>query len=314
MNDARGRRPRPALSRLCACAALALWIAGCSGAPPPPVPATKEKAAASNRRGIAAEARGDREAAVAAFTDALRHNRSIEDTEGAAVALVNLARVHRLQGDVSRAKQEIDEAAPFIPRNHPLYPELAFEEARIALASGDLPNAKAWAGKAVDADQGEQAGRRMNLLARVLFLDGNVDEAFARAETALSLNRKAGLREEEANSRRLLGDVAAARKDARKAAENYAAALAVDKDIAKSRKIAADLRALGALAAGSGDAEKALAFYRRAYVVSVNGDDVKEAAAALEEMAKLHETSGAPDKATAARSEREKLLKSLETR
>jgi tetratricopeptide (TPR) repeat protein len=147
-----------------------------------------------------------------------------------------------------------------------------------------------------------------NLLARVLFLEGKVEEARVRAEDALAANRKSGARGEEANSLRLLGDVAAARKDGTKARELYSAALSIDKDIADSRKIAADLRALGAVAAVAGDTGGALAFYSRAYDVSLNGGDRREAAAALLELARLYEKSGAPDKAASALAEREKLL------
>src|SRR3990172_5133073 len=118
-----------------------------------------------------------------------------------------------------------------------------------------------------------------------------------RAEAALAANRKSGVRGEEANSLRLLGDIAAARRDRTNARDLYAAALSIDKDLAKSRKIADDLRALGAVAAAGEDTGGALAFYTRAYDVSINGGDRREAAQALLLMAPLYEENGGPAKA-----------------
>lgn len=268
----------------------------------------KERAEARNRQGLAAEARGDRDGALAAFGESLKIHRSVEDFPGAAIALINLARVRRLRGEIPLAKETIDAADPLLPPGSPLFPEIAFEKAMIGLASGDLPAAKEWATRAVDTEKGDASGRMLNLLARVLLLGGRGDEAQGRAESALAANRNAGARGEEANSLRLLGDIATARKDRGRAGELYAASLAIDKGIANSRKIAADLRALGALATGAGDTGKALGFYTRAYDVSVNGDDPRGAASALFEMARLHEMAGEPEKAQSARTEREKLL------
>jgi tetratricopeptide (TPR) repeat protein len=164
-------------------------------------------------------------------------------------------------------------------------------------------------GKAVLAEKGASAGRMRNLLARILFLEGKTDDAQARAGDALEANRKAGVRGEEANSLRLLGDIAAARAD-RKAAEGlYLEALSIDKETAESGKIASDLRALGAVAEAREDSARALAFHSRAVEVSRNGDDPKEAAAALLEMARLHEVAGSPEKAKSALAERENLLR-----
>jgi len=311
--SSRKRRPRlPALPLFLVCVLFWMAGAGCSGPLPPPAPPAKEKSAAWNRRGLAAEARGDHDEALAAFGEALKIHRSVEDAAGAAVALVNLARIHRFKGDLPLAKERIDAATLLLPPDSPLIPETAFEKAKIGLASGDLPAAKEWAAKAVDAEKGDASGRMLNLLARVLFLEGKGDEALGRAEAALATNRKSGLRGEEANSLRLLGDIAAARRDRTNAQDLYAAALSIDKDLAKSGKIAADLRALGAVAAAGGDMGGALAFYTRAYDVSINGDDRREAAAALLEIARLFEKTGAPDKAKSAMTEREKLLIAIE--
>jgi tetratricopeptide (TPR) repeat protein len=296
MNSGRRRPFRALAAVLLLCSAACLPLSGCSGPAPLPVPPAKESAGAWNRRGLAAEARGDRDGAIAAFGEALKVNRSIEDTDGAAVALINLARVHRLKGELPPAKEQIDDALLLVPPGSPLFPEAAFEKAKVALASGDLPAAREWAEKAVRADAGPARGRMLNLLARVDFLEGRMNEARSGAGTALEANRGSGARGEEANSLRLLGDVAAAGGERKGAEALYLEALAIDKEIAESRKIAADLRALGAAAAARGETERALVFYGRAAEVSRNGDDPKGAEAALLEISRLRGKAGPPGK------------------
>ncbi|MEW6720850.1 MAG: tetratricopeptide repeat protein [Thermodesulfobacteriota bacterium] len=292
MND-RPRVHRRAAAAVLLCVFAWLAAAGCSGPAPIPVPAAKESAMAWNRRGLAAEKRGDRDGALSAFREALKIHRSIEDDSGAAVSLVNLARVHRLGKELVPARERIDEALPLVSPGDALFPEVAFEKGKIALAAGDLPAAEAWSGKAVAAGKGAPSGRMLNLLGRVLLLEGKGGEARPRAAAALEANRMAKDSAEEANSLRLLGDLAAAGGDRPEAEKLYLQALAVDKEIAESAKIAADLRALGAAAAARGDAERAIAFYGRAAEVSRNGDDPEGAAAALSEISRLRR-EGAP--------------------
>jgi tetratricopeptide (TPR) repeat protein len=240
-----------------------------------------------NRRGLEAEMRGNRDGAVFAFTESLRINRSIEDLDGAAVALINLARVCRRKGDLPASKERIDEALRIVSPENPLFPEAAFEKAMIELASGNLPGAEEWARKAVPAGKKPPAGRMRNLLARVLFLEGKTGEARTLAEAALEENRESGERAEEANSLRLLGDIALAGGDPPGAEARYQAALAIDKDMAESGKIAADLRALGAAAAARGETARAVAFYERAAEASRNGGEPKAADAAIAERDRL---------------------------
>jgi tetratricopeptide (TPR) repeat protein len=287
-------RPRlSAAAILFFCSAACLPLPGCSGPAPPPLPRAKESALSWNRRGLAAEARGDADGAIIAFREALKTHRSVEDGDGAAAALVNLARVHRLKEEPGAARERIDEALLLVPPDSPLFPEAAFEKAKVSLAAGDLPAARDWARKAALAATGPSRGRFLNLLARVDFLRGAAGEARSGAEAALAANRSAGARAEEANSLRLLGDLSSAGGDRKGAERLYLEALAIDKEIAESRKIAADLMALGAAAAAGGETERALAFYGRAAEVSRNGDDPKGVDAARREMERL---KGAPSR------------------
>jgi len=287
MNRTARRSRLVAAGALLLCAALWIGAFGCSGPAPKPVPAAKEKAASWNRRGLAAEKRGDSAGAISAFREELKIRRSVEDDEGAAVALINLARVQRLQNKPAPAEESIDAALRLVLPGNPLFPEAAFEKGMTELAAGNLPAARGWAEKAVKAETGASSGRMLNLLARVLFLEGRIEEAKTHAAAALEANRAAGARAEEANSLRLLGDAAAAGGDGKGAEDLYLKALSIDKEIAASSKIAADLRALGAAAASRGETERAIAFYERAAEVSRNGDDAAGAGEARKEMERL---------------------------
>ena len=256
---------RAALLFLCL---LMVATSGCSGPVPAPTPPERERALSWNRRGLAAETRGDKNGAVLAFEESLRVNRSIEDFDGVAISLLNLARVHRQKGELAIARERIDEALRILSPDNPVFPESSFEKARIELSLNNLPQAREWAQKAVPAEKKPYSGRMQNLLSRILFIEGKSGEALLLAETALESNRESANRAEEANSLRLIGDIALAGGDPQNAQARYLAALSIDKDLAESKKIAQDLRSLGQAAQALGDTQAAKAFFERADQVS----------------------------------------------
>ena len=272
----------------CLLAAAALY--GCSSPAPVPVPPAQERALTWNKRGLEAEARGNHESAISAFEESLRIHRSIENFDGIAALLLNLARVHRQKTDLSIAKERIVETLRIISSDNPLFPEAAFEKAKVELALGNLPDAEDWARKAVPAEKKPYSGRMQNLLSRILFLEGKTGEALPLAESALESNRKSADRAEEANSLRLTGDIALAEGDPQGAQARYLEALAIDKEMALSKKIASDLRSLGAAAFARGETDKAMAFYERAATVSRGGGMPAEAEAALSERDRIKKT------------------------
>lgn len=295
-------------------AVAALLAAGCGGNAAPRLSSAQLQAINHNQRGIRLEARGDHELALEEFSAALRLNAAIDNRDGAVVALVNSARVNRLQRNLTQARSHIDRAIAMAPPDSDLFPEVAFEKARIFLASGNPDEAGEWARTSVTADKGENRGRRLNLLARIVFQQGNVAEARQTASEALKLNREHGQRAEEANSLRLLGDIHSARKRAREAAASYSEALKIDKELGKSGKIAADLRGLARQSAAADNREEGERYWQRAYEVSVAGGDLSAAAGDLLELARLRERSGDKPGAERLLAERDRLLKSLENR
>ncbi len=292
---------------------LLLSTAGCAGKAPNTLSASQMEAISHNQRGIKAEAKGESRQALEEFSEALRISSSIENSEGIIVALVNSSRVHRHNGDAKAALAMISRAITRVTPQSPLYPEVAFEMAQVKLLSGELGKASEWASNAVGAENGSKRGMMINLLARILYLRGNLAEAELKARAALLLNSENGVRGEEANSLRTLGDVQAAGKHRAEAAESYNRALDIDKALGKSRKIAADLRALAVLSLSQNDPDLALAFYRRAFAVSSTGGDRSGAADDLLKMSRIHEKRGEKEQSGRLLAERETMLKNSRT-
>jgi len=228
-----------------------------------------------NRRGVEAEARGDREQALAEFSEALRLQSSVDNTDGMVVALINSARTQRLKGDLPSARLSVERAISLLPGESDLASELFYEKAKVLVAGGELSAATEWAVRAEAAERGDARGRRMNLVAALKLRQGFPDQAREQLEQALTFNRKGGMLAEEANSLRLLGEIALMQGSHDRAFERYQGALLLDKELGLGTKIAADLSGLGAVAAGKGDNAGAIGWYRRALEVSRSGGDAK---------------------------------------
>ncbi len=292
-----------------ACTVLLLAVVCCAGNPAVPMSSARMEAIRHNQRGIKAEAEGRSPQALLEFTESLRINRAIENSEGIVVALVNSSRVHRHNGDAVAALAAINGAIPLALPQSPLYFEVTFEMAQVKLALGEVAVAYEWALKATGAEDTLQRGMKKNLVARILYLKGNLTEAEAAVRDALSINREAGMRDEEANSLRLLGDILIGSKRSAEAGQFCDQALAIDKAAGKSRKIAADLRCLAAMSVSLNDPDQALAFYQRAFAVSSADNDRAGAAGDLLVMSRIHAGKGEKEHSERLLAERDLLLK-----
>ncbi|MBW4056511.1 MAG: tetratricopeptide repeat protein [Proteobacteria bacterium] len=294
-------------------ALLLLLASGCAGKPPAALSALHMEAIRHNQRGVKAEAKGESPQALEEFYESFRINSSIENTEGIVVALVNSSRVYRQNGDVKSALAMIGKALPLITPVDPLYSDVAFEMAHVQLLTGDCDAASEWASKAVTADTGAKRGMRMNLLARILYLQGNRDKAESRAKEALSLNQEKTMLHEKANSLRLLGDIQAAAKRNTEAAVSYDLALAIDKALGKSKKIAADLCGLALLSLAQQNPDQAVKFYQRAFTVSSNGGDEPGAADVLSKISRIREKQSEKGQPKLPLAERDTVRRTLGT-
>ena len=271
---------------------LAACLGGCAGSRVKPVSPSRLLAMEHNRRGVEAASRGESDKALAEFSEALRLQSSIDNTDGMIVALINSARTQRLKGDPQSARPSVEHAASLLDEGSDLASELFYEKAKILLAAGELSAASQWAVRAEAAEKGDARGRRQNLVALLLYRQGLPDQAKAQLEQALQLNRQAKMAAEEANSLRLLGAINLVQASYEKAGACYREALILDKELGLGAKIAADMSGLGAVAAGRGDNAVAVGWYRRALEVSRNGRDAGSVAAAMARLSRLYRLSG----------------------
>jgi len=295
--------------------ALSLMLcAGCAGTAVKSLSQARLEAISHNQRGVQQELRGDRDEALAEFSEALRLHGSIENLDGMTVARINMARTHRLRGDLRSARSVIDPALALLPEPSDLAPELFFENAKIYLAAGDLVAAKDWSLRSAALEKGGELGRRLNLVGTVLLRGGSAQEAREQVERALKVNRDRGMAVEEANSLRLLGEIHLGQGRNAEAIHCFNAALLLDKDLGLGKKIASDLRGLGAAASKNDDLAGAVAYYRRAVAVSLSGGDAGAAAEATARLAELYRKAGEPLPASKLEEQRAKPVQEGEKR
>jgi tetratricopeptide (TPR) repeat protein len=298
--------------QLAALAVATLFAASCGGNIASRPSSAQLQAINHNQRGIRLETQGEHERALEEFGAALRLNAAIDNRDGTMVALVNSARVHRLRGNLNEARAHIDRAIKMASPGSEIYAEASFEKALISLASDNPDEALKWASAALDADKGENRGGRLNLIARITFQRGNVEEARQMLGEALKFNQEKGKRAEEANSHRLLGDIHSALKRPQEAIISYGKALTIDKELGKSTKIADDLRGLAGQSVAAGDTGQGERYWLRAFEVSTNGGDLRGAAGDLLEIARLLAEKGDKPGAEQLLADHDRMLKSLE--
>jgi tetratricopeptide (TPR) repeat protein len=147
-----------------------------------------------------------------------------------------------------------------------------------------------------------------NLSAEIFLNKGVRPQAGQLAEEALKLSRKSGDRREEANALRLLGGIELIEKRAGAAIVHFKEALAIDKELALSRKISADLRALSQSYESMGVMSDAAAYLQRAFDAALADGELKQSALDLEKLALLYERSGQKEAVAKTEELRRKLL------
>jgi tetratricopeptide (TPR) repeat protein len=261
---------------------LVLAVTACAGNPPV-LTEQQEAAIQFNQRGEAAFRRGDYAQALQEYQGALAIHRSVENVAGIATELFNLSVVHRRLGDKASSQASLDE---ILMERSPAFSadqkaEAAYRKAGYYLDDGNETEALSWLNKALEYCHGCGAeGRLDNLVARMV-LTGQPQDAMNHARHALTLNRKAGDKNEEANSLRLIADAAYKLEDFKTAHQSYEDALRLDKESGTAAKIALDLMGLGRSNARQGRRAEAVEYFQRAYSVSEGAGDTK----AMEEAA-----------------------------
>ncbi|MBJ6726737.1 tetratricopeptide repeat protein [Geomesophilobacter sediminis] len=274
-----------------------LVLFGCAASEKVPVSRARLEADAHNRRGIRAAATGETELALGEFAAAQRSSASVEDSEGAALALLNGARVARFANRTTHSRTLLSQALPLVSERSELYPELAFEQAKLALVGGDFAPARQWAQRSVDAEKGGRLKARLNLLGRIEAAAGRYPEA---ESTALKGRAVQGEPEETANTDRLLAEIYLATARLPQARQAYLAALSADTEAGRSARIAADLTGLAQVAAKEGALPEAITYYRRAAAVHLARGERNLAAQRMKAAGRLLEASGKKDEGVQA--------------
>ena len=255
-------------------------LASCSSPPPKPPSAAQASAQTFNLNGARALRRGDLNAALAAYGEALAASDSVEDFEGSGNALLNLALVHaRLaQSDPANARQQLDAAHARVDRiltapqrySDTLRGQAATRKAMLYLDTQAHGLALHWAdqARAVCTDPCPLAPTLANLRAFVALERGEVARALDQASRAAELSKALGNESEHANALRLLGRASTHVGKTDEAASALARALAIDRELGLPERIALDLMHSGENEERRGQASAARDFYERALNVA----------------------------------------------
>lgn len=256
-----------------------LFLASCGGRGAPPFRSeTLTREIALSQKAEKAFRRGRHDRAIELTLESLRLARKIENIDGTATGLINLAVLFRVVGEREKAFRA---AAAVLETTDVDYgsarkAEAAYVTALLHLDTGNYREAGNWARRALAFcrdDRCASEGRALNLMGRVAFLQGDYEGALDHTSAALRANRSQTARREIANSLRILGESNVALTRHETARPLLEEALFIDKDLGLSSKIARDLESLGDLEKGAGREESAERYYRRSRAVRGEATD-----------------------------------------
>lgn len=263
--------------------ALASLLAGC-GAAPAKISPTLESAVNYNHQGQQFFQSKEYQNALFFYNQALQADKSIENVDGIALNLLNIAQTHLALNQPDAAQASLDElfnnaAGLFHPDQ---LAQAALQKSLVFSHQAQPKLAGAWINKAdaLCANACAQQGQILNIQARSALDEHRPDTTIDLANRALSIHRKAMQASEMANSLRLIGEAHLANRAPDKAIPFLQEALQLDKNQGLPVKISADLLQLGM--AHQGTSQIAAAFFRRALAVSqAAGDSSGERRATL---------------------------------
>jgi tetratricopeptide (TPR) repeat protein len=247
-------------------ALAALGLAACGSTPP--VPSRIERdAVAMNERAARAFRAGDYEQARRLYGEALRLDESIDNAEGAAVNVLNLARVEQAAGRANASHALLDRVLADTTR----YPassraEASARKAQYALAAKDPAATQSWVETGLaHCGPGCPAAATLHNLAALAALErGAPGAAMEQAHKALGAAKDESGRSERANAFRILGRARLAQGDPARAQQDLSQALGIDQALGLPERIFSDLVLLGDASLRQQRRDEARAFYERA--------------------------------------------------
>lgn len=249
---------------------LSLLLVACGSAPPPRLPQALEQANAAEKDARRALKGGELLRAQHGFAKTLALRQSLDDADGVATTLINLATVtHKLHEDEAALvwldKILLEKGRLYAPEFHLT---AAFRKAVILTNLARLDEAES-ALQLAEKNCSKKCATRFGidaLHARLLLLKGDADGALALAQ-ALSKEANAG-KEEQANALRI---VAAAEEKLLRfadALQHYQAVLEMDKALALGDRIGEDLSGMARASKQLGRDDEAAMYARRAALVN----------------------------------------------
>lgn len=233
------------------------------------------------RRAASAFERGEYPAALAWFKKSLEDNRLIENTDGIAINLLNLARTSRALGNAQDAQHYLDmllnDTALDFQREY--LAQGAMQAALLRLGENKPDAASAWADKA-EAYCGTGCmlnGTLYNLRASIAIAQNDADSALGWCSKGLSENKASKM--EYANSLRLAGQAHAMKQEYAVAQPLLDEALVLDKALGLPEKIKLDLTALAKIYEGLEQPGNAAKYRERAMRIGTaesNNEGVKK--------------------------------------
>lgn len=267
---------------LITCHLSLITLSGC-GAKHPILSDAHLSAVKFNQRAESSFKNGDYENALRLYNEALKINHSIENIDGIAINIINMAATYRKLGDKNNAHKQIDEIlnAPSIAYNPLHLSGAAFLKAMLYSDEKNFDKTLEWTDKSLSFCQGPQCnntGKVYNLKGRAYLEKGDVASAISYGNKGLESNTEDGHKTERANSLRLIADAKLMKGEYEDARKFYEDALSIDKTLGLSRKIAQDLMGIGNTYFKQDNKSSALDYFKRALSVSESAGDKEEIA------------------------------------
>jgi len=219
--------------------------------------------------------RGRQDDAARLLQEALRLAASLDDRQGQTSVLLQQARLARQTGDLATAELAIATALP-LATGSSYHADAAQERALLELTRNNIAAATHWAAIAQREERGDLIGSRLNLLARLALLQGDLDQAARLAEEALQKTADDEQAAERANALRMLGTIHGRQGRFDQAQQTLHLALALDKQLELPTRIASDLEALAELAGMRGDTAAQQEYQQRAITVKNAIDEIRQ--------------------------------------
>ncbi|MBI5745613.1 MAG: tetratricopeptide repeat protein [Nitrospirae bacterium] len=152
-------------------------------------------------------------------------------------------------------------------------------------------------------------GSKLNIMGIVYRDDDRLNEAERAFNDALNISKSYKMDEDTADSFRGLGDIFFKKRDYKKARESYESAISIDRRLGIRSKISLDLFSLGTLSLRENDANGALDLFLRAYAVDSGRGDNKRTLKDLDRIIEIYKESGDKNNADAYSLEKERRLR-----